>query len=105
MIEPPRGLAFWGAFFSRFPPSFSFFLVSLVTYLVKLQRIMSHTDQSPLASCCLQPPPAKLLESAVLLDLHDKHRLNYTFPSRVNGRSHLRLQLKPHPLHTTGIFR
>ena len=55
MKEPHLGLAFSGGSFSRFPPSFRFFLASLVTYLVKLQKIMSHTDQSPLASYFLQP--------------------------------------------------
>src|SRR5258708_28139038 len=82
----------------------SFFLALLVTYLVKLQKIVSHTDQSPLASYFLQPPQKKLSESACLFDLPE-HRLNRTFSSRVNGRSHLGRQLTLHPLHTTGIFR
>ena len=90
--------------FSRFPSSFSFFLALLVTYLVKLQKIVSHTDQSPLALYFLQPSQEKLPESACLLDLPE-HRLNYAFSSRVNGRSHLGLQLTIHPLYATGIFR
>src|SRR5947199_5174831 len=88
MKEPHLGLAFSGGSFSRFPPSFRFFLALLVTYLVKLQKIVSRTDQSPLASYFLKPPQEKLPESAGLLDLPE-HRLNYTFSSRVNGRSTL----------------
>ena len=76
----------------------------LVTYLVKLQKIVSHADQCPLASYLLQPPQEKLPESAGLLDLPE-YRLNNAFSSRVNGRSHLRLQLTIHPLYATGIFR
>jgi hypothetical protein len=89
-----------------FPLSIFFlvFLALLVTYLVKLQKIVSHTDQCPLASYFLQPPQKKLPESAGLLDLPE-HRLNHTFSSRVNGRSHLGLQLSLHALHATGIFR
>src|ERR1700720_906928 len=90
--------------FPALPLLLVFFLASLVTYLVKLQNIVSHTDQSPLASYFLQPPQEKLPESAGLLDLPE-HRLNHTFSSRVNGRSHLGLQLSLHALHATGIFR
>src|SRR5436309_14382834 len=103
MKEPHLGLAFSGGSFSRFPPSFRFFLALLVTYLVKLQKIVSRTDQSPLASYFLQPSQEKLPESAGLLDLPE-HRLNHTFSSRVNGRSHLGLQLSLHPFHATSIF-
>jgi hypothetical protein len=35
---------------------FLFFLALLVTYFVKLQKVVSRTDQSPLASYFLQPP-------------------------------------------------
>src|ERR1700740_675486 len=82
----------------------SFFLALFVTYLVKLQKVVSRTDQSPLASYFLQPPQKKLPESASLLDLPE-HRLNHTFSPCVNGGSHLGLQLTLHPLHATGIFR
>jgi hypothetical protein len=94
-----------GSIVFQFPIFFwSFFLALFVTYLVKLQKIVSRTDQSPLASYFLQPSQKKLPESASLLDLSE-HRLNYTFSSRVNGGSHLGLQLTLHPLHATGIFR
>src|SRR5260221_10780415 len=68
-----------------FPASdgLSSFLVLSVTYLVKLQKIVSHTDQCPLALYFLQPAQKKLPESTGLLDLPE-HRLNDTFSSRVN---------------------
>jgi hypothetical protein len=52
----------------------------------------------------LQPPQEKLPESAGLLDLPE-YRLNHAFSSRVNGRSHLRLQLTIHPLRNQPDFR
>ena len=75
-----------------FPLSICFlvFLALLVTYFVKLQKIVSHTDQCPLALYFLQPAQKKLPESTGLLDLPE-HRLNDTFSSRVNSRPHLGL--------------
>jgi hypothetical protein len=67
---------------------------------MKLQNIVSHTDQCPVALYFLQPPQEKLPESARLFDLPE-HRLNYTFSSRVNGRPCLGLQLWLHALHAT----
>src|SRR5260370_6623479 len=94
-----------GSILFQFPMVFlSFFLALSVTHLVKLQKIVSHTDHGPLASYFLQPPQEKLPESACLLDLPE-HRLNNTFSSRIDGCSHLRPQLTFHPLHATGIFR
>ena len=72
--------------------------------LVKLQNIVCHADQRPLASHLRQPAQEKLPESARLFDL-SKHRLHDRLAQRVHRRPHLGFQLSLHPLDSAGVFR